>query len=38
MTISFIVWSIVGCLFIGVGIYSFYAKKAIGFWANAEEI
>lgn len=32
----FIVWSIVGCLFIGVGIYAFFAKKAIGFWANAE--
>ncbi len=32
----FIVWSTVGCLFIGVGIYSFFTKKAIGFWANAE--
>ena len=36
MTRMFIVWSIVGCLFICVGIYSFFAKKAIGFWANAE--
>ena len=36
MTATFIVWSIVGCLFIGVGIYSFFAKKSMGFWANAE--
>lgn len=34
--IGFIIWSIVGCLFIGVGIYSFFAKKPMGFWANAE--
>ena len=34
--IGFVIWSIVGCLFIGLGIYSFFAKKAIGFWANAQ--
>lgn len=36
MIIGFIGWSIVGCLFICLGIYSFFAKKAMGFWANAE--
>ena len=34
--IAFLIWSVVGCLFIGVGIYSFFAKKPAGFWANAE--
>ena len=34
--IGFIIWSAVGCLFIGLGIYSFYAKKPMGFWANAQ--
>lgn len=34
--IAFMIWSAVGCLFIGVGIYSFFAKKPAGFWANAE--
>ena len=34
--IGFVIWSIVGCLFIGLGIYSFFAKKPMGFWANAQ--
>lgn len=33
--IGFIIWTIAGCCFIGLGIYSFFAKKATGFWANA---
>lgn len=33
---GFGIWSIVGCLFIALGIYSFYSKKAIGFWANVK--
>lgn len=33
---GFWIWSIVGCLFIALGIFSFFSKKAIGFWANAE--
>ena len=33
---GFIIWAIVGCCFIGLGIFSFFAKKATGFWANAE--
>ena len=34
--IAFLIWSIVGCLFICLGIYSFFSKKPAGFWANAE--
>lgn len=34
--IGFMIWCIVGCLFIGLGIYSFFAKKPARFWANAE--
>ena len=34
--IGFVIWSVVGCLFIGLGIYSFLAKKPMGFWANAQ--
>ena len=33
---AFMIWAIGGCCFIGLGIFSFFAKKAIGFWANAE--
>ena len=32
--IGFIIWAIVGCFFVGVGISSFFAQKATGFWAN----
>ena len=34
--IGFVIWSVVGCLLIGLGIYSFFAKKTMGFWANAQ--
>lgn len=34
--IGFIIWVIVSCLFIGIGISSFRSKKAMGFWANME--
>lgn len=34
--IGFILWAIVGVFFIGLGIFSFFSKKATGFWANAE--
>lgn len=38
MMIAFVVWGVLGLLFIGMGIYAFYNKKAtpMGFWANAE--
>ena len=32
--IGFIVWAIVGCFIIGIGISAFFSKKAVGFWAN----
>lgn len=34
--IGFVIWGIVGCLFIGLGIYSFYSQKPMGFWANVQ--
>lgn len=34
--LAFIIWSICGLFFVGIGIYSFFAKKPMGFWANAE--
>lgn len=36
--IGFFIWAIMGCAFIGLGIYSFLSHKevAFGFWANAD--
>ena len=34
--LGFGIWCIVGCFFIALGIYSLFAKKAVGFWANVE--
>ena len=34
--IGFIIWAVVGVLFIGFGIAAFLAKEATGFWANAK--
>lgn len=34
--IGFILWAVVGCFIIGVGISAFFRKKEVGFWANAE--
>ena len=36
--LAFIFWSIIGLLFIVLGIYAFFSKKAqpMGFWANAK--
>lgn len=33
---AFFLWLIVSFFLIGFGIYAFFAKKAVGFWANAE--
>ena len=33
---GFIICAIVGCFFIGLGISSFFAKRAVGFWANSK--
>lgn len=34
--IGFVMWCIVGGLFIIIGISSFFAKKPVGFWANVK--
>lgn len=34
--IALILWGLCGALFFGLGIYCFFAKKQVGFWANAE--
>jgi len=34
--IGFIIWAVVGCFIIGIGISAFFRKKAVGFWANIE--
>lgn len=31
---AFIIWSLVGIIFIGLGISNFYAKGVVGFWSN----
>lgn len=31
---AFLIWSVIGLFFVGMGIASFFAKKAMGFWAN----
>lgn len=38
MIIGFIIWALLGVLFIGLGIHAFLSKKEVplGFWANAE--
>ena len=33
---GFVLWSIIGCFFIVLGIYSFFSKTTMGFWANAK--
>lgn len=32
--IAFIIWALVGCFFVGMGIFSFFSRKTVGFWAN----
>ena len=34
--IGFVIWFCTGCFFIGMGIYSLFAQKTLGFWANQE--
>lgn len=35
-TIGFILWCVFGCLFICLAAYTWFSKKPMGFWANAE--
>lgn len=34
--IGFALWGLLGCIFIYLGIRSFFSKKPKGFWANAQ--
>ena len=38
MLLGFIIWAVMGLLFVGLGIYGFLSKKEVpfGFWANAD--
>lgn len=38
LTEFFIIWLLCGLLFIVMGIVDFFAKKAVGFWANCKTI
>lgn len=33
---AFIIWAIIGLIFVGIGVLAFFSKKPMGFWANAE--
>ena len=33
---GFILWLLIGCAFIGLGLYARSSKKTMGFWANAK--
>ena len=33
---AFVVWAIIGLIFVGLGVLAFFSKKPMGFWANAE--
>ena len=33
---GFVLWFIVGCAFIGLGVYARSSQKPMGFWANAK--
>ena len=35
-TMAFLVWAAVAAVFAALGVYCLFAKKAVGFWANAE--
>ena len=34
--IGFVIWSAVGCLFVCLALYSYFSKKPMRFWANAD--
>lgn len=35
---GFIIWAAVGCVLVLLGILCFFARKAVGFWANVETL
>lgn len=34
--IGFIIWCLVGCMWLGIGIACFFSKSTVGFWANVK--
>ena len=36
--IAFGIWVLIGLIFIGLGIYAYNSNKAVGFWANSQDI
>ena len=38
MLLGFIIWAVMGLLFVGLGIYAFLSKREVpfGFWTNAD--
>ena len=36
--IGFVIWSVIGCLFVCLAVYACFSKKPVGFWANADVI
>lgn len=34
--IGFVIWALAGMALCALGVYAFFAKKPMGFWANAE--
>lgn len=34
--IGFVIWSLFAAFFVGLGIYAYFSKKEIVFWANGE--
>ncbi|MDO4470690.1 MAG: hypothetical protein Q4C84_12680 [Bacillota bacterium] len=38
MKIAFVIWAVVGLIFMGIGIFDYFSEKAAGFWANAKTV
>lgn len=38
--IAFMIWAVISCVFIGMGLYDIFSKKEVpfGFWANAKTL
>lgn len=34
--IGFMIWAIMGVVLIGIGVFAFFARRPMGFWANVE--
>ena len=38
MKIAFMIWAVLGLIFMGIGIFDYVSKKPAGFWANAKTV